>query len=232
MAVIIKTPEKMVVRTKISYSIANAIRRSVDEIPAIAIDEVEIFKNDSALYDEVLAHRLGLVVLKTENKMGPKTEIDLKLKKKGPGMVYAESLKGNAKIVYDKTPLTLLENEQEIELVATARFGTGLDHAKYAPGIIYYRNLLEVKSGNVKIDSIVENSKSEFKTEKKGNKWVCDLNESDVDKIKEIDDDAVKEIDEILIFAESFGHLDAEKIFAKSIEVLEENLQDFEKNLK
>ena len=69
MEMISKTPEKIVFRTDANYSILNAIRRSVEEVPTLAIDEVEIFKNDSALYDEVLAHRIGLVPLKTESKV-------------------------------------------------------------------------------------------------------------------------------------------------------------------
>lgn len=66
MKIIEKTPEKVIMRTDANYSFANAIRRSVEEIYALAINEVEIFKNDSALYDEFLAHRIGLIPLKTE----------------------------------------------------------------------------------------------------------------------------------------------------------------------
>ena len=44
----------------IDESLANAIRRSITEIPVLAIDEVEIYKNDSALYDEMLGLRLAV----------------------------------------------------------------------------------------------------------------------------------------------------------------------------
>ncbi len=49
-----------------AIELANALRRSVDEIPVLAINEVDIYKNDSALYDEIIAHRLGLIVLKNQ----------------------------------------------------------------------------------------------------------------------------------------------------------------------
>src|SRR3989338_2422601 len=108
MDIIQNTPDKLILYMESNEQLANAIRRSVSEIPTLAIDEVEIFKNDSALYDEVLAHRLGLVPLKTEKSMNAKTQIDLKLSKKGPGLVYAEDLQGQAEVIYGKIPLTLL----------------------------------------------------------------------------------------------------------------------------
>ena len=48
---------------------ANTLRRlAIAETPVMAISEVEIFRNDSALYDELLSHRLGLIPLKTDSK--------------------------------------------------------------------------------------------------------------------------------------------------------------------
>jgi DNA-directed RNA polymerase subunit D len=137
MEVVSKTPEKIVLKIEANEALANAIRRSVSEVPTLAIDEVEIFKNDSALYDEVLAHRLGLVPLKTEKSMSAKTEIKLKLSKSGPGTVYSEDLSGAADIVYPKIPITLLGEDAKLELVAVAKLGTGLEHAKYVPGLCY-----------------------------------------------------------------------------------------------
>ena len=77
--------------TDMSISLANAIRRSVLEIPIMAIDEVEIVKNDSALYDEILAHRIGLIPLKTDKSINEKTTGILKLSTK------KERLKESAK---------------------------------------------------------------------------------------------------------------------------------------
>lgn len=49
-------------------SIANALRRIIiSEIPTMAIDLVEIKENTSALHDEYIAHRLGLIPLLSEN---------------------------------------------------------------------------------------------------------------------------------------------------------------------
>jgi DNA-directed RNA polymerase subunit D len=233
MEIVKETDEKIVLREKISQSLINAIRRSVDEIPTLAIDEVEIFKNDSTLYDEVLSHRIGLVPLKTENKMGEKTVIEFSIQKKGKCTVYSEDIKGGGEVVYGKMPLTILENNQEIEIVCTAKMGKGVEHSKYSPGIIYYRALSEIKLGNPKIDRIVQDSnKGVVKPEKKSGKWLCDISESEIDDVLKIDNEAVNDSKEILIFIESFGHLKPRAIFLKSIEALQKNLGEFEKNIK
>ncbi|MBX4196711.1 DNA-directed RNA polymerase subunit D [Candidatus Pacearchaeota archaeon] len=231
MEVVEENPGKVVLRMEANEPLANALRRSVAEVPTLAIDEVEIFKNDSALYDEVLAHRLGLVPLKTEKGMSAKTKIDLKLSKKGPATVYAEDLDGNADVVYGKIPLTVLTEDKHIELIATAVLGKGIDHAKYTPGLCYYRHVLEVKS-TPEIDKIVSKSKGFIKAEKKGSKWMCDLKDAEVDEIVKLDAEAVKDADEILFIIESFGSMPAKDILAKSVAALSENLEEFEKAIK
>ena len=231
MQLIQKTPEKLILRMNANYGLANAIRRSIEEIPVLAIDEVEFFKNDSALYDEFLAHRIGLIPLKTESKLGSKTNVSLKLKKIGPCTVYSGDFKGGVKVVHDKIPITLLEKDQELELVASAALGKGIEHTKYSPGLCYYRPVLEIKSGP-QIDKIIQSNKGAIKAEKSGSRWICDLPEAEVDEILKIDKEAVKDSDEILFFIESWGMIGAEIILKKAIDALGDNLKEFEKALK
>jgi DNA-directed RNA polymerase subunit D len=120
-------------------SLANAIRRSTLEIPVLAIDEVEISQNDSALYDEILAHRLGLVPINTDETS---REGKLKLKEIGPKTVYSTDLKPDTGTEY-RLPMVILGEEQEVELVANTKFGKGVEHIKYSPGLIYYRHNLD-----------------------------------------------------------------------------------------
>ena len=98
----------------------NAIRRiCMMEVPTMAIEELGIFKNDSRVFDEVLAHRLGLVPIKTDlesiiprdecdcDDHCPKCSVTLLLKEKGPKTVYSGDLNSqDAKItpVHDTIP--------------------------------------------------------------------------------------------------------------------------------
>ncbi|PIN93113.1 DNA-directed RNA polymerase subunit D [Candidatus Pacearchaeota archaeon CG10_big_fil_rev_8_21_14_0_10_31_24] len=231
MQLITKTPGLLVIRMDANESLANGIRRSIAEVPTLAIEEAEIFKNDSAIYDEMLAHRLGLIPLKTEKSMNSKTKVEFKLSKTGPCTVYASDLEDSEKIVEGKIPITLLRNGHKLELVATATLGLGINHAKYIPGLCYYRHIVEVVS-NSEIDEIIKNSKGFIKPEKKGSKWICDLNEGDVEKVLAKHKDAISDSNELILVIESFGQMDAKDIFLKALDALEGNLDEVQKALK
>ena len=145
METIIKTADEVSFVSNMNVSLANAIRRSVGEIPVLAIVEADIYKNDSVLYDEIIAHRLGLVSLKNQKmKVGESVEMKLKAKGKGEIMeVTASALAGD--VVYPETPIVLLSEGQQLELVARAKVGKGIEHAKFMPGLVYYKHLPKIK---------------------------------------------------------------------------------------
>lgn len=231
MELVLKTPEMLIIRIPANETLANAIRRSVAEVPTLAIDEVEIFKNDSAIYDEMLVHRLGLVPLKTPKNASAKTSIDLKLSKTGPCTVYTEDLDGNADVVQPKIPIVLLGDNHKLELVASARLGRGIEHAKHMPCICFYRHLKDVAS-SPQADTIVQRSHSLIAPEKKSSTWRCDLNDAEVNALEALGKDAVRDADELVFVIESFGMMDAKDIFLKALDALEENLEEFEKAVK
>ena len=203
--------------TDMGISLANALRRSVLEIPTMAIDEVEIIKNDSALYDEILAHRIGLVPIKT----GVSKETKFKLKEKGPKTITSADLKPSTGTEYE-LPLVILQEGQEIELVANAKLGQGIEHIKYSPGLIYYQHNLDNELVDfVKIDNNGNASYNEEEFKEKA------LTKEQIEEIKK-----VKEVKELIFNIEAWGQIEVKNIFSKSIEVLDKNLQELNKALK
>lgn len=131
---------------------ANSLRRlMMESVPTMAIEEVTFHKNDGALYDEMLAHRLGLVPLTTdlkgyeikkpEDEVNAKNSIKLTLSAKGPCTVYSGDLKSKdpkVKPVFPDMPLVKLLKGQELELEATAVMGLGKQHVKFTPCLAWY----------------------------------------------------------------------------------------------
>jgi len=146
----------------VSHHYANTLRRMmIDLVPTLAIENVEFRKNTSAHYDEIIAHRLGLVPLTTdlstyeykENRVDgdPTTEVILTLEAKGPCTVYSGDLKSKdpkVKPAYPKMPIVILLDGQEISLQAKAVMGIGKEHVKWCPGLIYYNYEPKLKVNN------------------------------------------------------------------------------------
>tara|TARA_B100001971_G_C18120152_1_gene498981 strand:- start:106 stop:768 length:663 start_codon:yes stop_codon:yes gene_type:complete len=198
-------------------SVANAIRRSVVEIPIMAIDEVEITKNDSALYDEMLAHRIGLVPIETKGNK----EIKFALKAKGPGTVYSSDMSPSTGVDL-KIPLVILDKDQEVEVVGEARLGKGIDHVKHSPGLLYYKH--DVDDEILDFVRVDEDGKVFIDEEDLKNKGL------DENKIKEIK--GVKEIKDLVINIESWGQIEVKDIFLNAISALQDNLKELDKGVK
>jgi len=204
--------QRLTLITDMSNSLANAIRRSVLEIPVLAIEDLEIFKNDSALYDEIVAHRMGLIPIKTDKTSKEKM---FKLKEKGPKTVYSSDLKPSIETDY-KLPIVKLDENQEIEVIANAKLGKGIEHIKYSPGLIYFRHNLDEEI----LDFVnIENGKIKFNEEE-----LEGLDENLKDKIKKI-----KESNELIMEIESWRQFEVKEVFLKSIEILDENLKQLSK---
>lgn len=148
-------------------TIVNSIRRIiVDEVPTFAIEDVEVIKNGSPLYDETVAQRLGLVPIKTDLtsyefkdkcKCGgigcAMCEVKMSLKQSENGYVYSGSIKSDdPQIVPVDTeiPITKLFKSHELELNLKAILGRGKEHAKWSPAHSY------LNDNGKSIDLIVE----------------------------------------------------------------------------
>jgi DNA-directed RNA polymerase subunit D len=235
MELIYKKDNQIVFTADTNESLANAIRRYSNKIPILSIDEVEILKNDSALYDETIAHRVGMIPL--ENS-GAKKEAELKLSVNREGIVYSGELKGETGIVYDKIPITILNKGQEIEILAKAKLGRGIEHSKFSPGIIFYRNAAEItvdKEFGEKIKRICPDAE----IKEKGNKIIITDNKKDSmsDVCEGIAEKEGKKAEieykkELIITIESFGQINVKDILSKSVKELKSDLGDVLKKIE
>jgi DNA-directed RNA polymerase subunit D len=144
---------------------ANALRRAMlAEVPVMAIEDVIFLENNSVMFDEILAHRLGLIPLKTDPDAYVLREecdckSDLGCEKCTASFVLEAEATDQTTTVYsgdlkpasdvaptsDKIPIVKLAPGQKIRLEAYARLGRGSEHAKWqATSIAAYRYLPKV----------------------------------------------------------------------------------------
>lgn len=139
-----------IVVTGTDASVVNALRRAmIAEVPKLAIEEVTVYDNTSALFDEMVAHRLGLVPVPTDLNLlnfreqcvckgegCPNCTVLYTLSKEGPGTVYSGDLQPTDRkweIKDKRIPIVKLLSGQRVMLEATAILGTSKTHAKWQP---------------------------------------------------------------------------------------------------
>ncbi len=132
----------------VSMSFANMFRRAmISEVPTLAIEDVRIYDNTSVLFDEMLAHRLGLIPLRTDLKVyKPRSECTCEgagcsactatytLSVEGPKTVSSSDLipqDPDAAPAEEGIPIIELAKDQKVVLEAHAVLGTGKEHAKW-----------------------------------------------------------------------------------------------------
>ncbi|MEM1535228.1 MAG: DNA-directed RNA polymerase subunit D [Candidatus Pacearchaeota archaeon] len=236
----------------INYTIANAIRRSSFEIPMPAIDELEITENSSVLYDEILANRLCLIPFvpnreinerekcsckgKGCSKCTLKVKLEVEGKKEGC-MIYASSIKGEAKPLFPEMPVVWLESGQEIKLVASIKLGKALEHAKYQAGLFTYYPLALLKSFDAKAKAFenpeVKEMLKKFKISLEKGEELDEKQYEILDYIKDKWPETKIELElsesDFVFDIESFSYLKPKDIFIKAIEALDANLAELAK---
>jgi DNA-directed RNA polymerase subunit D len=133
--------KKIAVKLKgISLDYANALRRiCLNGVPIFAIDTVDILENTSVLPDEGIAHRLGMIPLKTElsgiDESNHRIALVLDSGDTEVGKIVTsaelESKDEVVKPVSKQIPIAHLAPGQHIKLEAYARLGRGTEHAKW-----------------------------------------------------------------------------------------------------
>lgn len=234
---------------------ANTLRRTMlEEVPTLAIEDVEFRENSSALYDEIIAHRLGLIPIKTDlksyslpeecgckGKGCAKCQLKMTLKAKGAGLVYASDIKSKdpkCKPVFPKMPIVKLLKGQSIQIEAVARLGKGKEHIKWSPGFIYYKAypMIEIKKDCEEAVASCPVSVFEFKKGKllinKDNLLKCHLCGACVDACP---GGAVKvngSKTDLIVYLESWGQLEPKEIVKSAMDIFRKKCDEFVKLLK
>ncbi len=223
----------------IDNSLMNSLRRiATVGVPTMAIEYVDFTKNSSVLYDEIIAHRLGLIPLTTDLK-GYKLPSECKCKgkgcavcqvkftlnAKGPKIVYSGDLKSKdpkIKPVYDNIPIVKLLEGQELKFNATAVLGLGKEHSKWTTGLMIYYNYPKVVGGK---------KASELKEPKNAKEIGEFLNK--VKKFENLDEIKTEPVmNKFVVEFETWGQLDHKTILLNAISSLSKRLKAVDKALK
>ena len=171
-----------------SPAMANALRRTLlSDIPKMAIDKVEFhlgpimdgekeYESMTPLFDEIIAHRLGMVPVPTDLDLFvpqdqctcggegcPNCSIMYSLNKHGPCTVLSGDLMplGNPdlKVKDEFIPLVELTDGQAVMIYATAVMGTAKKHVKWqvCNGVGYsYLPVIDIDSGRASDEAVLE----------------------------------------------------------------------------
>ncbi len=126
----------------IGVELANALRRAaINSVETFAIDTVTFYENSSSMFDEYIAHRIGLVPIKTPKGFHKDDKIMFGIESEGPKTVMSEELKSEDKdvgVVYGNIPIIKLDKGQRLRVECNAIMGNAKRHAKFQPGITSY----------------------------------------------------------------------------------------------
>ena len=127
----------------ISVPLVNALRRIfISEMPSIAVDYLKFYKNNSPVFDEIIAHRVGLIPLNNASeiyitpeecgwKKGENAQSHYLLKNWPLHSILQRlSFRRSRYIsIFGDIPPTKLGEGQELKFDAVARLGTAEHHA-------------------------------------------------------------------------------------------------------
>ena len=135
--------QKVSVKIKgIPLQYANALRRiCLNGVPIYAVESIDILDNSSVLADEGIAHRVGLIPLKTDlsaSKDGNENDKIMLTLDSGFSDETRTILSGDLKSQDDSVvpisndiPIVTLAPGQSIKFEAYARLGKGTEHARW-----------------------------------------------------------------------------------------------------
>ena len=187
----------------------NLLRRSASyNLDTFAIEDVYFTKNNSVMYDELIAHRLGLLVIKADSgiKDLDDPKIEFKLTKKGVHTVRAKDIEiigKGVEFVNPNAPIIMLSKNQELEFHAVAKLGKGKEHMKWSPGNIYYFHYPKNAKGNESTKELRQM-----------------IDSQKIDKFK-------KDLDNFIFVIESWGQMTPKEILSQALAEVQASLDAY-----
>ncbi len=238
----------------VPVALVNSIRRAIiGHVPTMAVDYINVYMNTSFLYDEMLAHRIGLIPLKADidkynfqdkcecgGEGCPNCQVSLRLNVEGPKTVYSGDFISDdpeVKPVYDNIPVVELYEGQQLMIEAVARLGTGKEHAKWKPvSICSYKIIPKIEISDCSLCKACVEACPRKILEIKGEKIVV----NDILKcsmcmecVKVCEDNAIKveETDNYLFTIESIS-MPAKEVLKRAINILKNKAVEMNEILK
>jgi len=258
----------------VNYSFVNSIRRSlVSMVPCLAIHEVDFhmgslgayvdeesgeekeYESISAMFNEIVAHRIGMLPIPTDEKTieafgdsigddSKQPEIMYSLHKQGPCTVYSgdlEPVNGDTSLTIPETsvPIVKLAEGQAILVYAKAKMGTAKQHAKWQTAVaprFYQAPTLTVSSGKGSKTVIDVAGKENFK--KKGKNHIIEDPVKAHEAIKKLeslwnDEDAqnamtiTRNKTHFILEFETTGAMEAKLALEQALKSLDTHCKDF-----
>ncbi|HIH96095.1 MAG TPA: DNA-directed RNA polymerase subunit D [Thermoplasmata archaeon] len=234
----------------------NTLRRILtEEIPQMAIEDVIVYDNTSALFDEIITHRLCLLPLPWDDRFRFRDKCSCKgegcsnctlhytLSKEGPCTIYSRDLIPEIPdyaVVDPSIPIVELKEEQRLILEAEAMVGQGREHAKWqAVSRASYKYYPEIQIDNKKCDDCkqcVDACPNNCLGLENGKIFVKDLRSCSLCKacVEACESGAitVNGSDQKFIFNfETNGNIKAKDALLKAVELLDEKYKEFAKKL-
>lgn len=217
----------------------NAIRRAIiSQLESFAINEVTVYENNSALYNEYIANRLGLIPLTYDAEVADDAKIAFTLSADGPCTVYSRDIKSTdekIKVFSQNIAIAVLGLDQRLRFEAVAVKGIAKKHAKFQCAHASFANLCKLTvAKKVEDDLVVHDYPAVNESAEEFAKKHPELCDYLLEYVK-IGDVAykVEAVDDAFIFqVESYNNITAEKQFWRAVTLIKSKLEELAKELK
>lgn len=221
----------VLVSEKETPALLNAARRAViSEVPCMAISEVDVYENNSALFNDYLANRVGLIPLTWEEGIDDDVKVTFSLNAEAveeQKTVYSRDLVSSdekIKVFAEDIPVAILNKGQKIRIEGFAVKGTAKIHARFQSALAYYGKAGEFKAADKCkkcSNPLIAFKPIAGKKDLPENSFLCaNCSKPDGDG------------KEYLFVVESFNNLSSKEQYERALKVMEEKTKVLEKEFK